>query len=260
MFSVIAARGNLSGLRGRGVWRAALLALLAWMSWMGAAGAQGRRSAACRQVTLSGSVDAGREWRQGIGSGWVLRLVPIVPGAAGYTGWDLVLDRETGAGFPDALLLATPPYGSINEREIGTTYGLRAQDAIGWNPRSFRFLTDVGALREGQKLYLALAAGKRTPEAEAAARKLVVLGAHAAAGQLRIEDARLAPGVADAAPFAESWALRAARTPHMELPAPDGKPTARGRLAWMRFTVVLWLPEGWKTPQGVDAKRGSCSE
>jgi hypothetical protein len=28
----------------------------------------------------------------------------------------------------------------------------------------------------------------------------------------------------------------------------------------MRFTVVLWLPEGWKTPPGVDAKRGPCSE
>jgi len=256
--------------RGHGAWRAgvrrvrsaeALLVLLGLLTcWTGTAGAQGGRPGACRKVTLSGSVDAGREWRQGIGRGWVLRLVPIVPGAAGYTGWDLVLDREPGAGFPDALLLATPPYGSINEREIGTTYGLRAQDAIGWNPRSFRYLTDVAALREGQKLYAALAAGERTPEAEAAARKLVALGAHAAAGQLRIEDARLAPGVADAAPFAESWALRGVRMPHTEMAPHGGKATARGALAWMRFTVVLWLPEGWKTPPGVDAKRGPCSE
>jgi hypothetical protein len=237
------------------------VALLALSTcWTGTAGAQGTRAAACRKVTLSGSVDAGREWRQGIGGGWVLRLVPIVPGAAGYTGWDIVMDRETGAGFPDALLLATPPYGSISEREIGTTFGLRAQDAMGWNPRSFRFLTDMAALREGQKLFPALAAGKRTPEAEASARKLVALSAHAAAGQLRIEDARLTLGVADAAPFAGNWALQAARMAHTELAPPGGKATARGALVWMRFTVALWLPAGWKTPQGVDAKPGPCTE
>jgi hypothetical protein len=121
-------------------------------------------------------------------------------------------------------------------------------------------LTDAGALREGQKLFPALAAGKRTPEAEAAAQKLVALSVHAAAGQLRIEDARLTPGVADAAPFAESWALRAARMSHTELPPAGGKATARGALAWMRFSVALWLPAGWKTPQGVDAKPGPCTE
>ncbi|MDR3791782.1 MAG: hypothetical protein P4L03_00235 [Terracidiphilus sp.] len=241
-------------------WPAAAVLLALLTGWPGTAGAQGARAGACRKVTLSGSVDAGREWRQGIGGGWVLRLVPIAPGAAGYTGWDLVMDRETGAGFPDALLLATPPYGSINEREIGTTFGLRAQDVIGWSPRSFRFLTEAGALREGQKLFPALAAGKRTPAAEAAAGKLVALSAHAAAGQLRIEDARLTPGVADAAPFAVNWALRAARMAHTELAPPGGKATARGTLQWMRFTVVLWLPQGWKTPQGVEAKPGPCSE
>ena len=77
--------------------------------------------------------------------------MPVPALDAAYSGWDMVVDRIPPAGFPDALYLATPPYNSINQREIGTTYGLRAQDAIGWNPRSFRFLTDPAAFREAQQ-------------------------------------------------------------------------------------------------------------
>ena len=98
--------------------------------------------AVCEKLELLGEVHAAQEWKAAFGEGWVFRLIPIHPGNAGYSGWDLVVDREAGAGFPDALLLATPPYRSINEREVGTTFGVRAQDAIGWNPRSFHFLTD----------------------------------------------------------------------------------------------------------------------
>ena len=109
--------------------------------------------ASCQKIVLTGEVSAGQEWKAAFGEGWVFRVMPIQAGKAGYSGWDLVVDREQGAGFPDALMLATPPYDSINEREVGTTFGLRAQDAIGWNPRSFRFLTDPAALRESQRLF-----------------------------------------------------------------------------------------------------------
>ena len=54
------------------------------------------------------------------------------------------------------LLLATPPYESISQREVGTTFGIRAQDAIGWNPRSFRFFTNPALFRKAQKLYFDL--------------------------------------------------------------------------------------------------------
>ena len=118
-----------------------------------------RPARACGKVVLTGEVNGGQEWKAAIGEGWVFRLVPIragVPAAAGTWWW--IASR--GAGYPDALLLATPPYNSINEREVGTTYGLRAQDAIGWNPRSFHFLTDPAALRQGQ------AAIRRAEQAE----------------------------------------------------------------------------------------------
>ena len=87
-----------------------------------------------------------------LGQGWTFRVLPIPPLAAGYSGWDLVVDRDPPAGYPDALPLATLPYNSINEREVGTTFGLRAQDAAGWNPRSFRF-TDPAEFRKAQQWF-----------------------------------------------------------------------------------------------------------
>jgi hypothetical protein len=238
----------------------ALLAVGLAMTAAIAAQAQRGPAAGCQRVELAAEVSAGQSWKTAIGGGWVLRLLPILPGSAGYTGWDVVMDSEPGAGYPDALLLATPPYGSITEREIGTTFGLRAQDAIGWNPRSFRFLTDVAALKEGQRLFPLVASGQKTAEGEKAARRLMELAAHASAGQLRIVDARLTAGVADAAPFAENWAIQSARTPHSAVPPRLGKATARGSIEWMRFTVTLWLPSGWKTPPGLASKRGACLE
>jgi hypothetical protein len=222
-------------------------------------------------------VNAGQEWRAAFGQGWIFRVLPIEPGNAGYSGWDLVVDRAQPAGFPDALLMATPPYSSINEREVGTTFGLRAQDAIGWNPRSFRFLTNPDVFRESQKLYLALSRGGRvmlaapgvagrkpplgqTADAEAVTRRLMELERQSSAGELRILDAHLVPGLSDAASYAESWALASKRTPHSFEPAAQGKSTPLGEFRWMRFSITLWLPASWASTPTVHAARAACRE
>ncbi len=238
------------------------------------------RPAACTRIEFTGKVNAGQEWKASLGEGWVLRVVPIAPGTAGYTGWDLVVDRDPPAGFPDALLLATPPYNSINEREIGTTYGLRAQDAIGWNPRSFRFLINPADFLQGQKLFLALSSQLQTPSGKPPAagakspgtssnqdpavarlsRELMDLQSRAAAGELRILDAGLAPGIADPEPFAQSWGLRAARMQTTQVPPTGSKPTPRGELDWMHFSITLSLPAGWKPPHGLTATPAPCAQ
>ncbi|MGA2170007.1 MAG: hypothetical protein ABSG62_17530 [Terracidiphilus sp.] len=195
--------------------------------------------ASCAKVVLTGEVNAGQEWREACGEGWVFRVLPIQTGKGGvregvYSGWDLAVDRGQLAGFSDALLVATPLYNSINEREVGTTFGLQAQDAIGWNIRSFRFLISPSAFRESQKLYHCLgrdgqvslacpeSAGQYTPEA-GSIRRLLELAGQSSAGMFRIVDGRLTPGVADAAPYAENWALQSAQTPHTYEPAPGGE-------------------------------------
>ena len=230
----------------------------------------------CKKVVLTGEVSAGREWKAAFGEGWVFRVLPIETGKTGpgqsvYSGWDLVVDRELPAGFPDALLLATPPYNSINEREVGTTFGLRAQDAIGWNPRSFRFLSNHMAFRESQRLYQSLSRdgqlrlvgpelyNQKTPEAQST-RRLMELQRQSSAGEFRILDAHLTPGISDAAPYAENWALALSKTPHTFEPSTGAKSTPLGELHWMRFSVTLWLPGPWQTPKELHATRAACPE
>ncbi len=227
--------------------------------------ARAAAASSCRKIVLSGEVNAGQVWQAGIGQGRVFRIQPIQPRQAGYSGWDLVVDRDPPTGYPDALLLATLPYNSINEREVGTTFGLRAQDAIGWNPRSFHFLIDPDAFRQAQQLYLSLAKDGQLSRAAAKSEsvshdidRLLRLERGTASGEFRIEDARLTPGIADAAPFAEAWALAATRVPHEIVAAPDGKSSPRGSLSWMRFSMTLWLPSSWKFPPELHATPAAC--
>src|SRR5579863_6998325 len=145
----------------RNVWRMKELAVV-WLAILLPAAGFGSvaKGPACSKISLAGEVQAGQEWKAEFGEGWVFRVVPVEKGSAGYSGWDLVVDRDPSAGYPDALLVATPPYYSISEREVGTTFGLRAQDAIGWNPRSFHLLAKPGALIESQKQFRALGGTK----------------------------------------------------------------------------------------------------
>jgi hypothetical protein len=225
------------------------------------------RAATCNMIVLTGQAAAGEQWSQPIGEGWVFRVLPVPPGKEGYTGWDLVVDRDPPAGYPDALLVATPPYYSISEREVATTFGLRAQDAIGWNPRSFRFLADPDALREAQKQFRALGGTKIWTEKpqpssgqQAAEQRLLEINRKSSPGQCRILNAKLTPGIADAQPFARKWALQSSRTPHTIAPSATGQPTPLGELHSMRFSITLWLPANWRAPKDVSSTLSPCSQ
>jgi hypothetical protein len=224
----------------------------------------------CQRVTTEGRVNAGREWNLPLGEDWIFRILPVSSSSSEYSGWDLVVDHQQPAGFPDALLLATLPYNSINEREIGTTFGLRAQDAIGWNPRSFRFLLNSADFREAQQLFRSLMTTAAHASAHAAhdpavppdnpLSRLVELRQRAASGELRILDAAIVPGVADPAPYAQAWALAASRTPHQIEAAPAGTSSPLGMLNWMRFSLTLWFPARWRIPSDLHPVRTACPE
>jgi hypothetical protein len=235
----------------------------AFFQWI-CGSAHGFAAESCSKLVLEGEVAAGHEWKTELGQGWVFRIVPVSPMRAGYTGWDLVVDRAQPAGFPDALYLATPPYGSINEREIATTFGLRAQDAFGWNPRTFRFLVDPKSFRDAQQAYRS--GVEATPASSApsgnvvAMDRLLELQKSAASGELRILDARLEPGTADPAPFAQPWALAASRTQYQIESSGSGKGSPRGEFHSIRFRLTLWLPAKWAVPAGLHTVRAACGQ
>lgn len=226
--------------------------------------------ATCQRIQLTGEVNNGHQWKAAFGEGWLFRVLPIVNhGTADVSGWDLVVDRAHPAGYPDALLLATPPYNSINEREIGTTFKLRAQDAIGWNPRRFHFLIRPAALREGQRAFRELTRetqllGGSAPGPDDVMKKdtarLVELERGAPRGEFRILDAHIWPGAGQPAAYAQNWALQSEKTPHSDVSMMGNPPTPLGRLDWIRFSVTLWLPADWKAPRNVAASLSPCGQ
>jgi hypothetical protein len=121
--------------------------------------------------------------------------------------------------------------------------------------RSFRFLTDPAVFASAQKLYRDVHSAAPSVS-NSAAQTLLALAAHASAGQFRILDARIVPGAADPAPFAQAWALRAARTPHTIVP--NAPPTPRGRLEWIRFSITLRFPINWNPPAPLESKITPC--
>jgi hypothetical protein len=220
----------------------------------------------CWKISLNGEVQAGEKWSQPLGDGWIFKVLPIAPSGRGFTGWDLVLDREQESGYPDALLLATPPYDSLSEREIGTTFGLRAQDAIAWQPRRFHFLTSPEDLSKGRKLFHALMTGNSSSaQAQAQARagiellRLVSGEVSLGTGEFEIVDAKLTPGESDPPVFAQQWASRLRSVPHTIVPS-QGQGSARGELRSIRFEMTLWLPKRWTVVSALEPKTASCAE
>lgn len=219
----------------------------------------------CRKIVLTGEAVEGQQWRAAIGEGWEFRLVPIAASGKGYSGWDLVVDTAQDGGYPDALLLGTPPYGSLNEREIGTTYGMRAQDAIAWTPRRFRFLTSAGELARSRAFFKIVTSGKEESagakaKAEGALLKIIE---GASRGEFAVLGARLVAGSGDPPGFAEQWASHLQMVPHTLAQAvgpQSGIKSSRGDLQWIRFSASLWLPGRWKIPVSVYSKAAKCAQ
>jgi len=218
----------------------------------------------CMRVVLNGEVAAGEVWRAEIGQGWLIRLVPVCPSAKDFTGWDLVINPAKDSNYPDALLLATPPYSSLSEREIATTFGLRAQDAIAWTPRKFHFLDSDRDLAAARELFKILVGPNPKASRDSAADKkstgeLLSLIEKAAPGEFRVLDAQLATGVADPPAFARQWATQLNRVPHTLVPS-KARATPLGELKWIRFSIILWLPLNWKIPAELRPITAKCAQ
>ena len=223
----------------------------------------------CRRVHFTGEIAQGQESKLALGQGWIFRLVPIGTGNSALqgsvSGWDLAVSPERDLNYPDALLIATPPYASLNQREIGTTFGLRAQDAIAWQPRRFHFLISENDLHRARTLFYVVAAtpaegaSGRVAQSEATAELLKIIGdpTRTAVGELAITDAQLTPGIADPPSFARQWAARFSTLPHTLIPGP---PDPQGRLHQLRFAVTVWLPEPWRTSKQTESERANCPE
>lgn len=205
-----------------------------------------QRPATCSVVVVEGEVRAGEEFRAAALAGVEVRLEPV-PG-----GW-LLRVTPTAHADEDWAEMATPPYRSVTPLLVSTDYSFRAQDAVGWNPRRFRFAASGAAYGQMRGLRQAMEAG-----AADKAAKLAEMASGQPGGVLVILDAHLVPGTADQTRAAAMVAGHFAGTAHeLEQPA-SGSPTPLGQLTWMRFRVSLELPRGAKAAPGRRAGPGKA--
>jgi hypothetical protein len=207
---------------------------------------------ACVQGVLNGEVRAGESFVRPIGNGLEVMLEPLA------SGWILrVLPVGVARPAHDYAELATPPYQSVSPLLISTDFSFRAQDAVAWNPRRFRFAADDRMFEQMATLY---GEYRRGPAPSAVVQnELAKVVSKAPEGTFQILDAHLVPGTADQAKMAAAVASHFSTTPHsLEQPA-DGKGSALGKLTWMRFRISLDLPDGFRPNSGMQMQRRSCS-
>ena len=208
----------------------------------------------CRVQTIEGELTAGREFRAGIGDGLALWFQPIA------SGWILRIVPGSGPspGDTDYAELATPPWQSVSPLSLSTDFSFRAQDAVGWNPRHFRWARSKAEFDALHELYLSILHAGAAPPAPLEV-ELSSHVAHAPEGSLTLLDARLIPGMRDQSPLAATVASHFTSTAHTLADPPDGRPTPLGKLLWVKFRVQLSLPAGFKSAPGSRIVPQICS-
>jgi hypothetical protein len=217
-------------------------------------------TASCRVEVIEGEVAAGQSFERAIGNGLRLKLEAIA------SGW-IVRVLPVGAyGEHDYAELANPPYRSVSPLLIGTDFSFRAQDALGWNPRRFRFAADRTSFEELLGLYnddARLSRVGATPNETVVLRgvesRLAMLVSRAPEGELTILDAHLVPGTGDQSEGAALVATHLNLSAHQVDQPANGKATPLGRLDWLRFRIRLDLPKGFRAEPSLPLERGGCS-
>ena len=210
------------------------------------------RQRQCRQEVVEGEVRSGESFDRRLGDGLVLRVEAV------RNGWVVRIVREGEVrSVEDYAELATPPYQSVNPLRITTEFGFRAQDAVGWNPRRFRFAGDEVAYRRMEAAYGRLS--RTGPGAAGAENELAKLVSLAPEGSIEVLDARLVPGGADQTRAASLVATHFGTTAHtMEANGSGVAGMPLGRLSWIRFRVRLELRGSAVARRGVRYETVPC--
>jgi hypothetical protein len=190
----------------------------------------------CRAAVLEGELHAGQPYSQLLGGNLKLYFQPL------HSGWILrVLPASGPIGAHDYAELATPPYQSVTPLALSTDFAFRAQDAIGWNPRRFRFATSPAAFHRLEQAYLKFEASGTNPSARIEA-ELARQIAQTSEATLNILDSRLVAGTADQARMAAAVASHFNSTAHTLVQESNPAASPLGRILWLRFRLEFVTP------------------
>lgn len=200
---------------------------------------------ACARAVAEGEVAAGQKFERSFAPGLTFLLEPIA------SGWIVRVLGEGPRQPHDYAELATPPYGGMTPLAVSTDFSFRAQDAIAWNPRRFRYAANAARFQRLLGLYAPASAG----EAQAVER-LTGIVVQQPEATLTVLEARIVPGTNDIGRMAATVAQHLGSTPHM-IEAAGGTPL--GRVTWMRFRIELELPSGVHARPGFVEEKILCA-
>lgn len=225
----------------------------AMSTWTGAGLLEARAQQAakktmnCSRVMFEGDVKAGEGFEKVFGPGLKFYLEPL------RSGWIVrVLAADEPWGAHDYAELATPPYRSVSPLLISTDWSFRAQDAVAWNPRRFRYAGNDKVFQRLVGLY-----GKIMANDPAGSTKAAMLASTQPEGVLRILEARIVPGLADQSQMAATVASHLGETPYTVDQSVTSSPL--GRVEELRFRVELDLTPGTSTVEGTVVEKISCA-
>ena len=211
------------------------------------------RPASCTVGVVEGEVKAGESFVRPIGGGLELMLEAL------RSGWIIrFLPAKGPRPSHDYAELATPPYHSVSPLLITTYYSFRAQDAIGWNVRRFRYATNPASYAGLLQAYDRYEAG--AGKDAVSQQSLASLVTQEPAASLTILDARLVPGTADQPRTAATLASHFLSTAHTIEQPPAGKPTPLGTIRWIRFRAELTIPTSMKPARGLQLRYTGCGQ
>lgn len=213
-----------------------------------------RAQQGCRKISMEGDVRRGASFDRAITPQMNFLLQPT------DTGWRIEVQP---AGKPlqhDAAETATPPYASTSPLLLTTDFGLRAQDAVSWNPRRFSFVANPTQAESASRDEDIVLDKKLDPkQMQAPQMRLIGLAMHGAHGEFQILNASLVPGTADQSAAGAALASHWRTTPHTLVQPPAGsKASQLGSLEQVHFKVTLWLPPGTALARGVHATPAAC--
>lgn len=183
----------------------------------------------CKPQVLEGVVLRGQAWQHAISPRLDLKL-EAVP-----AGWMVRVLPHTGGRPPhDAAELANPPYRSPTPILVSTDFAFRAQDAVAWNPRTFRFFALPEQTAQAEAIYQAT---MKEPNRPAAGEALYPLLGAAPEGTLTILDAEIVGGTANQAAAAATVASHFDQTAHTVRTDVAGTPLGSLLKLRFRFTV-----------------------
>lgn len=187
--------------------------------------------ALCLRVSFAGEVTEGQTFQRKFGDNLLFRLNP----KPAHFGWTIEIrpQPQNAATDSEYVWVVTPPYRSYNPRDIDTSYGTSAQEAVGYSPRDFNFvLNEEQFNRAGDLVGLAVMS---RPQSDQRTQEEFEKASENAIRDLRA--------------FSVSKGRLTILDSHLTAPVGEKDP---GSIKWLKFNVEVQVPCGFATAWGSD--------